>query len=699
MYNILNNNMNLKLNNDYSESMDASIFIGADDETREKLNELRHNIRESSDTSIYNANGKKWYQSAFSECFVFMYDESFYNKIEKRYMIDELLDKGEREFGGYDIIVLWQSYPRLGIDQRNQFDYYRDMPGGLDALKGIVKRAHKRNVKVFINYNPWDEGTRREDASDAELLAQIIHVIDADGIFLDTMGGADSDFINIIEGVNPNIVLDPESIPETKDFTSITGGWLQVYDMGYKTVAPPYLPAIRWLEPRFSFRGIDRDLESKKEHIALSFFHGYGYVVWENVFGWWNPWSAEDRNFFKKCLSILRAYKEFFLDLNWQPYVSILQENVYAHKWTQGNSAAYTFFNMNEKQVEGQMIEIDNLGNRKCFDVWNGKEIETIEKQNKTVLSFSIEPNSVSFILIQEKDMPKTSIQEYPTSSDCYYRKRVNLTSQEPRSVNYCIPANSNSIIPNMVNIKGGRYLMNVHHNVFDNMEGACYGDVTGRHSKEHPTQYFWLNTFFMDVFEVTNEEYKLFLKATKYCPDDLTNFLKLWEKPQNTENSPWLWLIPEDKYKHPVVWVDLNDAREYAKWAGKRLPTEEEWQYASQGLQYNVWPWGEEYHEDYCNGASEDTTPVDLFSQGASPFGCKDMVGNVWEWTESERHDGHSRYAIIKGGSHYKITGSGWYVSSGAQSCEVHEKILLMYPGLDRCSTVGFRCVKDITK
>ncbi len=146
-------------------------------------------------------------------------------------------------------------------------------------------------------------------------------------------------------------------------------------------------------------------------------------------------------------------------------------------------------------------------------------------------------------------------------------------------------------------------------------------------------------------------------------------------------------------------MYVDLDDAREYAKWAGKRSPTEEEWQYAAEGPKHLKYPWGNEMKDNVCNsGNSGGTTSVHAFPDGRSTFGCYDMSGNTWEWTESERsNEGRSRYCYIRGGSFYKPRGSGWYAKGGPQPISRAAKFLLVWPGLDRCSTVGFRCVVDL--
>lgn len=103
--------------------------------------------------------------------------------------------------------------------------------------------------------------------------------------------------------------------------------------------------------------------------------------------------------------------------------------------------------------------------------------------------------------------------------------------------------------------------------------------------------------------------------------------------------------------------------------------------------------------NDDRCNGLGATTTPVARFPAGRSPFGIYDLCGNTWEWTESERADGVTRFAILRGGSFYQARkGNGsWYMDGGPQEVSFGCKCLLAWPGLDRCATVGFRCAADL--
>jgi formylglycine-generating enzyme required for sulfatase activity len=195
--------------------------------------------------------------------------------------------------------------------------------------------------------------------------------------------------------------------------------------------------------------------------------------------------------------------------------------------------------------------------------------------------------------------------------------------------------------------------------------------------------------SFYIDRYPVTNKQFKAFLDASRYQPKDSHNFLKNW----NNGTYPNGW---DDK---PVTWVSLEDARAYAAWAGKRLPHEWEWQYAAQGLDGRVYPWGNTW-SDTCVPAPDHghemraPTDVNDFPCGASPFGVMDMTGNVWQWTD-EFQDEHTRAAILRGGGYYRPGGSRWYFPS-AYRLDEHGKYLLIGPSKDRAGTLGFRCVKD---
>ena len=131
---------------------------------REQLQAWREQTKRRLNYSdvLYRKPEFAWAAASFACCFLMMCDETFYDPRSGAYTADAFLDHGQREFGGYDSLVLWHAYPRIGVDDRNQFDFYRDMPGGLNGLRELSRRCHRRNVKMFIDYNPWDTGTRRE---------------------------------------------------------------------------------------------------------------------------------------------------------------------------------------------------------------------------------------------------------------------------------------------------------------------------------------------------------------------------------------------------------------------------------------------------------------------------------------------------------------------------------------------------------
>ena len=150
----------------------------------------------------------------------------------------------------------------------------------------------------------------------------------------------------------------------------------------------------------------------------------------------------------------------------------------------------------------------------------------------------------------------------------------------------------------------------------------------------------FDMKPFFIDTYPVTNAQYMQFIEASGYQPRDRQNYLRHWQGGRPSA----------EQAKQPVTWVDLTDARAYAQWAGKRLPTSWEWQYAAQGSDGRAYPWGDAWDDGAVPVPDSTTTPasaapVDALPRGASPFGVMDLVGNVWQWTD-EFEDEHTRSA-----------------------------------------------------
>jgi formylglycine-generating enzyme required for sulfatase activity len=217
-----------------------------------------------------------------------------------------------------------------------------------------------------------------------------------------------------------------------------------------------------------------------------------------------------------------------------------------------------------------------------------------------------------------------------------------------------------------MVYVPGGEFMM-----------GRDDGD-----EYERPTHKVTVKPFYIDAYEVTNEEYAKFIQATDWLP------------PLGWKDETY----PTGAGRRPVTGVTWDDANAYAKWAGKRLPTEEEWEFAARGTDGRRYAWGDTWGKGLANanGASRVSAEVGSFA-GASPFGAYDMIGNVWEWTASDlkAYPGGQLPETPPGET--KVIRGGNFLSSDQQATTTYRMGLLRTDDPSRYTTTGFRCAKDV--
>jgi formylglycine-generating enzyme required for sulfatase activity len=192
---------------------------------------------------------------------------------------------------------------------------------------------------------------------------------------------------------------------------------------------------------------------------------------------------------------------------------------------------------------------------------------------------------------------------------------------------------------------------------------------------------------FSIDKYEVTNAEYAEFLNAKGNQTEGGTTWLEADSDYVRIEERGGRFDPKQGYGSHPVIEVSWYGAKAYCEWAGKRLPTEEEWQQACQGRDGRTYPWGDDFGRGNANvdgkgDGFKRTAPVGSFSSGASPYGAMDMSGNVWEWT-SPLYESGKRSRVLRGGS--------WSFSAPYAQCGSR---IGYDPGL-RYSDIGFRCAR----
>jgi iron(II)-dependent oxidoreductase len=651
-----------------------------------------HLIRMGYDDAEYRRPELLWTQRNFIQPQMMAEERFFYDPATSRYTVDRYLDDLKQRYGGIDSVLIWPVYPNIGIDNRNQWDQARDLPGGVPALRSMVEDFHRRGVRVFFPSMPWDTGTRDIGVPYWTATARLLADIGADGVNGDTFDGLPRTYRTASDQTGHPVAFEPEGSPRADEALM----W-NIQSWGYwKYPFEPMVSKLKWLEPRHMINVCNRWSRDKTDDLQAAFFNGVGYESWENIWGIWNQLTARDAEAVRRIARIERQFGDLLVSRDWEPYTPTEQYGVFASRFPGEGRTLWTVVNRNEYDVAGEQIEIAQRQSARYYDLWSGEELKPRATGATAMLSFPIEEHGFRAILEVLPGVAPQGLEALLSEMQQSARVRLASLSHEwkflPQQIAPLAPAKLSGAPPaSMVHVQAGDFLFQV---TGIEIEGFNWIGLDAQYPWEDAPRrahkhLMAMKPFYIDRYPVTNAEFKKFLDAAGYHPKDDHNFLRDWHG----------GTFPDGWANKPVTWVSLEDARAYAAWAGRRLPHEWEWQYAAQGTDGRLYPWGNSWEENavpqpYLGRDLPGPADVNAHPTGASPFGVMDMVGNVWQWTD-EFIDDHTRAAILRGGSYYQPQGSMWYFPQAYRLTE-HGKYLLMAPSKDRAGTLGFRCVAD---
>ncbi|MFG6444385.1 SUMF1/EgtB/PvdO family nonheme iron enzyme [Microbacterium sp. P07] len=590
--------------------------------------------RRHGEPSRYDDPASSWASRCFTVAQVWLWDELFFDFDAQRFTPARFLADARERFGGLDGVVLWHAYPVIGVDDRNQWDFYR-VPG----LERAAAELRAAGVAVFLDYNPWDTGTRR-GADDATELAATVRRLGADGVFLDTLKKAEPQLIAALDDARPGIGLEGESKLATARIADHTLSWAQWFA---DSEVPGVLRA-HWFERRHMQHHIRRWHRDHSGELRSAWLNGVGVMVWEVVFGAWVGWNDRDAATLRRMLPVQRTMHRWLVEGDWTP-LAVVEGTVTGSEFALDGVTLTVLANSGDTDAvhrsavrgPGRWVALHEPDARLSSD----RPLVTVPARGIAALLRLDEGATVPAGL--DDLLAELAVQPHRPDASFPHRRARRLTARVWAGPVWAGPVDDAS--RSTVIVPAGEHVLTVRFRARETgmYEGGPYVDEW----KPLPPRLHDQRT----LERVVDLAVPVRVATTEVTEADFARFVTaVGASAASAAPSP----------DRPATGVTFAEARAYAAWVGGRLPSEDEWQLAA-----------------------------------AQPSFSR-LAPEVWNWTESEHSDGRTRFVMLKGGSAHRSEGSDWYFDGGLQHPDVSAKYLLPGLGVDASPSIGFRVCWD---
>jgi iron(II)-dependent oxidoreductase len=614
------------------------------------------------DSHLYEEPSLAWVKDIVVSWLNWAWDEQVMDPITGDYGLEQSLEKARRDFGGYDVYMLWPFWPRAGFDDRFQFDHFRDMPGGLAGVRELVKKAQRLGTRMIVSYCVWSDSDR--DGSPAGLkeafrrLVELALDLEADGVLMDIMSATPKEILDMARSRGRELTPFNEGDPGWEESqVNLVGRIHNNFPMprfNLKKYLLPHHPLLRVCEPGNLGKVMRND-------IGMSFFQGHGVEV-NTMFPQKSPACSPDWDMLSRAAGILRGNRECFRSPDWEPFIDSASGDVWINRWPGQGKTVYTLCSTNPFGHRAAVLRVPHDPQVHYVDLWRYRPLEAPREEGEDVLSYTLEgfepgmgmergTGDYSFgciaafsrrlqvhleleTLTVEVSMPRQGelievwTREVQPAGSPLVRSVVTDGGREPRCLEIdlfrelgvhtndavivrlldrdgqlhdvaAVPEalvrffridkplrtkrpSAGSAPHGMVSIPSGSF-----HYTLRQSQSEWQATYAHEWQEYRPDSEFVkdakLDGFWMDRYPVTNAQFLAFLDASGYTSADGSAFLRHWKN-----GRP-----PAGRESHPVVFVSYDDAKAYAAWAEKRLPTEEEWAWAAGGGTGRAWPVG----------------------------------------------------------------------------------------------------------